>query len=45
MDTKQKEQYDPPTIIVVELKFESIICQSGLNDPNDYNNGGDPFGF
>ena len=28
MDTKQKELYDSPTIIVVEIKHEGVICGS-----------------
>ena len=40
---KNKELYDAPSIRVVDLKIEGIICGSGLDDPSDYLNGGDPF--
>lgn len=42
---KNKELYDAPSMLVFEVKTEGVICTSGLDDPNDYNNGGDPFGF
>ena len=42
---KNKELYDAPSTRVMELKFEGIICQSGLNDPTDYPGAPDPFVF
>lgn len=36
MDTKQKEQYDPPTIIVVELKTENCILNSSNAGQDEY---------
>ena len=42
---KNKELYEAPSTRVMELKFEGIICQSGLNDPTDYIPGNDPFAF
>ena len=43
----RKELYEAPSTSVVDVRFEGIICQSqgGLGAPNNYNNGGDPFGF
>ena len=38
----KKELYDAPTIMIVEMKTEGIICQS-LTNPTDYTGGGDPF--
>ena len=38
-----KKHYEAPATLVFEVKTEGVICQSGLNDPNDYNNGGNPF--
>ena len=43
-----KELYETPSAIVVDVKMEGVICQSGLNgfdNPADYINGGDPFAF
>jgi hypothetical protein len=40
---KKKELYEPPTTDVLEVKYEGIICASGLNDPSNYPGGGDPF--
>ena len=45
METKHKELYKSPQVAVLELMEEGVICTSGLDDPNDYNNGGDPFAF
>lgn len=43
---KNKELYDAPSAIVMELKFEGIICQSGgdgMPNPLDpFTPGGDP---
>lgn len=43
MNTKQKEFYEPPMVEVLEVKQEGIICASGLDSPNGYPNGGNPF--
>ena len=40
---KNKEHYEAPGAEAMELGFEGIICGSGLDDPSDYLNGGDPF--
>ena len=49
METKHKEFYDAPSMLVFEVKIEGVICQSlpegALPDPNDYIDGGDPFAF
>lgn len=46
MERKEKQLYEAPTAIVVEVKIEGVVCLSGgLDDPADYNNGGDPFDF
>ena len=39
-----KELYEAPSTRVFEVKQEGVICGS-LTDPDDYNNGGDPFAF
>ena len=39
METKHKEFYDAPSMLVFEVKIEGVICVSG--DPQDYVN---PFG-
>ena len=44
MELKKKEKYLSPEAEVFEVKSEGVICGS-LTDPNDYNNGGDPFAF
>ena len=38
-------EYETPTMQVVELqgRQQLLIVGSGLNDPTDYTNGGDPF--
>ncbi len=42
MDTKPKELYETPEILVFEVKTEGVICQS--MDPLDpFTPGGDPF--
>ncbi len=43
--TKHNELYEAPAIEVVELKYEGVICASGLDDPTDYLDAPDPFGF
>lgn len=41
---KQNFSYTPPTSKVMEVKFEGVICQSGgINNPDDYTPGPDPF--
>ncbi|MBQ9462325.1 MAG: hypothetical protein IJU68_01545 [Bacteroidales bacterium] len=46
MERKDKIMYEAPTTTIVDVKFEGVICLSGgLDDPADYNNGGDPFDF
>ena len=45
MNSEQKEFYEAPTTDVVEVKQEGIICASGLDSPNGYPNGVDPFNF
>ena len=44
MVINKKELYLPPEVHIFEVKSEGVICGS-LTDPNDYNNGGDPFAF
>ena len=44
MKPNKKELYHSPEVKTFEVKIEGIICLS-LTDPNDYNNGGDPFAF
>ena len=44
MDINKKELYLSPDVKTFEVKIEGVICGS-LTDPNDYNNGGDPFSF
>ena len=42
--TTKKKPYEKPSMQVFELKQQpQILAGSGLNDPDDYNNGGDPF--
>lgn len=38
------ELYEAPSTMVLEVRQEGVICGS-LPDPDDYNNGGDPFAF
>lgn len=48
MERKDKILYEAPVAILVEVKFEGSLCQSnlsGLDDPNDYILGDDPFLF
>ena len=44
MELNKKELYLSPEVKTFEEKIEGVICGS-LTDPNDYNNGGDPFAF
>jgi hypothetical protein len=40
----KRKEYQSPTIDVVELKQQQhLLAGSGLNDPTDYPDGGDPF--
>ena len=41
---KQKIMYLSPEVDIFEVKTEGVLCDS-LTDPDDYNNGGDPFAF
>ncbi len=45
METIKKEHYETPSTKTVVVKFEGIVCGSPIPDPDDYENGGDPFGF
>lgn len=43
MNTKLKENYEAPRILILDVESEGVICQS-LTDPTDYIPGGaDPF--
>ena len=44
MKPNKKKLYLSPEIKTFEVKIGGVICGS-LTDPNDYNNGGDPFVF
>ena len=40
---KTNELYEIPTITVLEIDFEGVVCQSGeMNNPNPFIPGGDP---
>ncbi len=40
----KKKMYEKPTTKVYELKQQpQLLAGSGLGNPDDYNNGGDPF--
>ena len=40
----KKKKYEKPTMQVVQLKQQpTLLAGSGLNDPTDYPDGGDPF--
>lgn len=42
----KKKGYQKPTMRVVILQQRTqLLAGSGLNDPNDYNDGGDPFTY
>ena len=41
---KQKKMYFSPEVDIFEVKTEGVLCGS-LTDPDDYDNGGDPFAF
>ena len=41
---KKKQFYEKPSMQVFELKQQpTLLAGSGLNDPTDYSDGGDPF--
>ena len=43
---RKRKFYEEPSMEVYELpQTPRILAGSGLNDPDDYNNGGDPFQF
>ena len=37
METKHKEFYDAPSMLVFEVKIEGVICVSGSGTLQDYN--------
>ena len=40
----KKKIYEKPSMQVFELKQQTqLLAGSGLGDPSDYHNGGDPF--
>ena len=42
----KKKEYERPTMQVVQLKQQTqLLAGSGLGDPSDYPDGGDPLGF
>lgn len=42
----EKKKYEKPEMQVYDLpQTPRILAGSGLNDPDDYDNGGDPFSF
>ena len=42
----KKKMYEKPSMQVFELKQkQQLLAGSGLNDPSDYPDGGDPLGF
>ena len=42
--TEQKRKYEKPAMQVFELKQQPLLLVgSGLGDPDDYPNGGNPF--
>ncbi len=42
----KKKEYEKPSVQVVLLKQRpQLLAGSGLNDPSDYPDGGDPFVF
>ena len=40
MDNKVKETYEAPTMLVVEVKMDSVILQMSQMGTEDYNYGG-----
>ena len=44
--TTKKREYEKPSMRVFDLKQKpSLLAGSGLGNPNDYDNGGDPFSY
>ena len=42
----KRKDYQKPTAVVVEVKQQQqLLTGSGLGDPSDYPDGGDPLGF
>ena len=42
----KKKEYERPTMQVVQLKQQTqLLAGSGLDEPNEYPDGGDPLGF
>ena len=42
----KKKIYEKPSMQVFELKQQTqLLAGSGLDEPNDYPDGGDPLGF
>jgi len=42
----KKKEYERPTMDVVEVKQQAqLLAGSGLGNPEDYPDGGDPFQF
>lgn len=42
----EKRKYEKPSQRVIELQQRTmLLAGSPLNNPNDYPDGGDPFGF
>ena len=42
----KRKEYERPTMQVVQLKQQpQLLAGSGLGNPEDYPNGGDPFQF
>ena len=42
----KKKEYERPTMQVVQLKQQpTLLAGSGLNDPTDYHESGEPLGF
>lgn len=39
----KRKEYEKPMMLVVHLKQTGMLMTSGLDDPTDYTNGGDPF--
>ena len=45
MEAKKKREYEAPEVMVVEMVFEGVICESNTKqsagNPEDRNNAGD----
>ena len=45
-EIKTRKTYERPSMRVFELKQQpQLLVGSGLGDPDDYGNGGDPFSY